>query len=372
MVKSPHKGWLILKIILLAINLGAVIALFLSYGAFYIDPRSSWIFSLFGLLYPWILLFNIICIIFWLLFWKKYIWISIIAILIGWKQLNALFAINYDTQVMPPATTINVMTYNVHGFYGPINIHGKFRTEILEFLQGEHADILCLQEFHIREAQSDPVIKHMARKLNLPYAVALNYYANRKFGGINGLAIFSKYPIVYQGSLSLKNDSRFAIFADLVVEQDTIRVFNVHLASLHLNQNDVDFYYKLKEQNTSDVDMKKGTFSILKKLKSAFLLRAEQTDLLQYTIDNAPYPVIVCGDMNDSPYSYTYNILTDHLTDSYREAGKGFLGNTYDGPLPNYRIDYIMHDQHFTTYSYSKSEISFSDHYPVQTILLVE
>jgi endonuclease/exonuclease/phosphatase family metal-dependent hydrolase len=75
--------------------------------------------------------------------------------------------------------------------------------------------------------------------------------------------------------------------------------------------------------------------------------------------------------MNDSPFSYTYKQLTSSLTDTYTEVGKGFFGSTYDGAMPNYRIDYILFDNRFKAYSYTKSDVTFSDHYPVTGLIML-
>ena len=369
---ATRKGtsWLILVNILLLLNIGAVISLFCSYAAHYIDPRDAWILALFGLLYPWILILNLAFILLWLFLWKKYALISLIAILIGWNHLNAMIAMNYDTPVIPPAQNMNVITYNVHGFTGGDKVQRDLRAEVIEYIAGEHPDILCLQEFRIREADTVPVIRKCTHAWNLRYHYTTNYYRNQGWAGVNGIATFSRYPIVRKGILEHQPSKHFAIYTDIVLEYDTLRLFNVHLASLRLGQQDVNFYYQLKKNETENVNLKKGLFSILRKVRAASQLRAKQTDILILAIKNSPYPVLVCGDLNDSPFSYTYHELIQNLTDSYKEAGKGFFGSTYDGALPNYRIDYILHDKHFRVFTYKKSDVTFSDHYPVSGMVM--
>ncbi|MBC8314606.1 MAG: endonuclease/exonuclease/phosphatase family protein [Bacteroidales bacterium] len=370
MAARKRTSWLILVNILLLLNIGAVISIFCSYAAHYIDPHDYWIFALFGLLYPWILILNLAFILLWLILWKRYALLSIIAILIGWNQLNTMIAINYETPVIPPAQNMSLITYNVHGFTGEANVKIDFRAEIIEYIAGEHPDILCLQEFHIREADTTPVIRKCIKAWDLRYHYMTNYYRNRKWTGINGIATFSRYPIVRTGILEHQPSKHFAIYTDIVMEYDTLRLFNVHLASLRLGQHDVNFYYQLKKNETENVNIKQGFFSILRKLKTAFILRAKQSEILLQAIENSPYPVLVCGDLNDSPFSYTYHELTQNLTDSYKEAGTGFFGSTYDGVPPNYRIDYILHDRHFRVFTYKKSNVTFSDHYPVSGMVM--
>jgi len=371
MGKYTNRSSLILVNILLTINILAVAAIFCSYGAQYIDPRDVWIFALFGLLYPWILISNVCFVILWLFLRKKYSLISLVAILIGWKHLNAMITYPANDPVLFPGQNLNLITWNVHGFGGEREIRGAVRPEVIEYLSGENPDVICLQEFRIHEAEFAPIIRKMARQWGLPYHFEKDYYKTDRHSGINGIATFSKFPVVKTGSLELMSKKCFGIYTDLVLQKDTVRLFNVHLASLRLGQKDIDFYYQLKNTETQNVDLKAGLFSILKKLKLAFNIRASETDKLLSTIRQSPYPVIVCGDLNDSPFSYTYRQLTMSLSDAYREAGEGLFGSTYDGAMPNYRIDFIFYDNHMKAFSYKKLDVHFSDHYPISGLIML-
>ncbi len=371
MGKYRNTSSRILVNILLIFNTLAVAFIFCSYGAQYIDPRDSWIFALFGLLYPWLLIANICFVVLWLFLFKRYALISLVAILIGWQQLNTIIAFPRERPVLLPGQNINIITWNVHGFGGETEIRGKIRPEITEYLSGENSDLICLQEFRIHEAESSPVIRSMARLWELPYRYEKDYYEKERHSGINGIATFSKFPIIHSGYLQLLSQKCFAIYTDITLEHDTIRLFNVHLASLRLGQKDIDFYYKIRKTETENVNLKAGLFSILRKLKLAFNIRAAETDKLLEAIRQSPYPVIVCGDMNDSPFSYTYRQLTQSLSDAYREGGEDFFGSTYDGALPNYRIDFILYDSYFKAFSYKKLDVRFSDHLPISGLIMV-
>ena len=56
--------------------------------------------------------------------------------------------------------------------------------------------------------------------------------------------------------------------------------------------------------------------NILRKLKRAFLKRASQVEIIQEYVRRSPYPVILCGDFNDTPVSYTMGTLTNELKDA--------------------------------------------------------
>lgn len=100
------------------------------------------------------------------------------------------------------------------------------------------------------------------------------------------------------------------------------------------------------------------------------MIRAEQVKQLQEHIVQCNYPVILAGDFNDAPTSFTYQRLTRQLKDSYREAGKVFFESTYSGKLPSFRIDYILHSDEFAALSYQKFNLDLSDHEPVGVVLI--
>jgi endonuclease/exonuclease/phosphatase family metal-dependent hydrolase len=115
--------------------------------------------------------------------------------------------------------------------------------------------------------------------------------------------------------------------------------------------------------------LSKGIRSIARKLKRAFVQRASQARVVAGEIEKSPYPVIVCGDLNDTPSSYTYYTISNQLSDTFVTSGNG-LSQTYAGALPSFRIDYIMHDKsRFSASDYSRIRSKLSDHYPVSATL---
>jgi len=109
-----------------------------------------------------------------------------------------------------------------------------------------------------------------------------------------------------------------------------------------------------------------GYGGILRQLKHGFSHRAQQVDKLADELAKCPYPVLICGDFNDTPFSYTYTTIMNStkLKDSFRTAGSSFDG-TYAGKLPNFRIDYLLHDKSIEAYNYRVLKAKLSDHYPV-------
>ena len=99
-------------------------------------------------------------------------------------------------------------------------------------------------------------------------------------------------------------------------------------------------------------------------LKYSFKERAKQAILLRQIIDTTVYPVIICGDFNDTPASYTYHKIKGKYIDGFRQRGNGY-GFTFKGLVKLLRIDYILYSKHFTGLQYTSPETEWSDHNPV-------
>src|SRR4030042_1993229 len=150
---------------------------------------------------------------------------------------------------------------------------------------------------------------------------------------------------------------------------DTLRIFNNHLQSIHLNSQNYIFLDSLRlRYNEQQLD---EIMDISHRLKDAFVKRSQQADMISEKISASPYPVIICGDFNDTPVSYTYKKIKTGLSDSFIEAGSG-IGNTYSGITPALRIDYILHNPGMTALCTERVRLRLSDHYPLITYLKLE
>ncbi len=108
--------------------------------------------------------------------------------------------------------------------------------------------------------------------------------------------------------------------------------------------------------------------SLLEEVKNGFVKRSVQTDLIQNSISTPPFPVLVCGDFNDSPTSYTYNTIKGDLQDTYMNSGSG-SGRTYIGEFPSFRIDYIFADSTLESSNYRTHPEELSNHHPISVNL---
>lgn len=354
--------------ILLLINLLAVVALLLSYLASFISPEKYWIMGLFGLSYPFMLIINGVFIIYWLIALRLNFLISFVAILIGFTYIINTFHIpGIKRAHILKGKTVKVLSYNVRLFdlYNWTK-DGNTKTNMLRFLKKASPDIFCAQEFYTSETPGN-VTDSLTLLLKAPY----HHTVLTENGTENhwGMSIFSRYPIINTGKISFKvTSNNMCIYADVKIGEQMFRVYNVHFQSIGFENEDYQFVKNI-EANKEQKELE-GSMKILRRLKIAFIKRAKQADMVAESIKKSPYPVIVCGDFNDTPSSYTYHVIRESLRDAFVESGRGF-GNTYNGIFPSFRIDYILHDNAIKSSGYKTLHRNYSDHFPIMTYIQV-
>jgi endonuclease/exonuclease/phosphatase (EEP) superfamily protein YafD len=168
--------------------------------------------------------------------------------------------------------------------------------------------------------------------------------------------------IVGKGEIKFPNTFNVCIYTDLKIGNDTVRIYNNHLQSIKFLKEDYVLIDTIRLQYNERQVL--GLQKILVRVRDAFRTRAQQVDDVSAQIRRSPHPVIVCGDFNDSPVSYSYKTMRNKLKDAFIESGNG-IGYTYRGKFPSYRIDYILYDPLFRSYEYESPKLELSDHYPV-------
>jgi endonuclease/exonuclease/phosphatase (EEP) superfamily protein YafD len=155
------------------------------------------------------------------------------------------------------------------------------------------------------------------------------------------------------------------IYCDIKIETDTVRVYNCHLQSYGIKSSEYSVLDSLNFGNQRLKELK----TVGSKLMKGNIYRAGQVKKLANHIATCHFPVIVCGDFNDTPISFTYGKISSLLDDSFVESGWG-ISNTYRGELPQYRIDYIFHSNQFTAFNYKRHLVTYSDHFPISALLV--
>lgn len=357
------------KRLLIALNILAVIALFLAYLSTYISPEKMVFLAVFGIAYGVILVVNLFFILFWLLVKKRIALISTIAILIGFSHLSAYFQLlPHFAKAETTDNKIKIVSQNVKlfGWYN-WKRNKQDRDTMMTGLEQAAADIYSFQEyFHNITPGKFDTHETIKKRLKTPYS-NVHYTNSINMDEKYGIATYSKYPIVNTGRVRFEREnSNACIFSDIAINGDTIRVYNAHVASIRFRNDDYRFMDEIKSSEQNVKPVIKDGFGILERLNIAYKKRASQVHSIMAHVANSPYPVIICGDFNDTPVSYSYTQLSDNLVDSFRESGWG-IGTTYIGKFPSFRIDYIFHSEGLHSQNYHRLPETISDHHAIVT-----
>jgi len=331
----------------------------------YVAADVFWPISVLSLIAPAVILINSLFVLLWIIFLKRYYFYSLMVLLLSYSLILNHFQIN-TTNVesgISSDTSVSILTYNVCNLsHNNDHISDKdLRKKILDYSHGLAADIICFQEFQTYPTYRINTVKDYKKGLALKYVHTAQYLKHNTHKFLDLLVLYSKYPII--NSYDFYMDGKlFGFYVDLNIKGKTYRMFNLHLESNHFEKND---YQIFSEKDTNFDKNKRNRISgLLEKLKKYSIKRSHQARLIKKEILKSPYPVLIAGDFNDTPASYTYQSISNGILDAFREKGSGY-SNTYNGALPPMRIDYMLFDKLIKVNSYQVLEADLSDHFPV-------
>ncbi len=347
----------------------SLVGLLLSYLAPYIHPATIPSLPFFGLTYPIFLALTLIWLVLWSVFRSKWAIYCLVVLLIGGKLHFRNFSMLSTAPEFKQENGLKVLSYNVRLFdlFNPsFNDALASRNQIFDFIRSQEPDVLCLQEFY---RQDKPTNFEVMDSLNLIMKTR-DYHERsahkRRTRENYGIAMFSKHPMIARGDVMFETqgvqDFNYCIFADIVKGLDTFRIYNVHLQSIRLHTDP-----HIEGEEVQTYGSKKGAIAVYRKLRSAFEKRADQARRVVEHLKTSPYPVIVCGDFNDTPMSYTYNQFQLALLDAFSGSGKG-LGTTYVGRLPAGRIDYLFYSPLLNASQFQIQKQTRSDHRAISCV----
>ncbi len=266
-----------------------------------------------------------------------------------------------------PVDTFRVLTFNTRGLG---DAHLNLETEplpVMDLVQESEADVVFLQEY----AYSNRKNGHTEEKLRERVKEQYPYYhflrnSNREFMGI---VLYSKWPILTEVKIdTCSTDYTWAMYYEIDYRGRKLALVNCHLESTRLSNENRKLYKSQARHFESDslARMEDG----LRQLKPSFLERTRQTSIINRFLNTRmiasdKLPLLICGDLNDTPISFTYHSLRRDFGDAWVEAGYG-PGTTYREIPFLFRIDHVFHSSHFHALrARVLKEIKASDHYPV-------
>lgn len=336
--------------VLFFFNIVLSILTFLAYILPFLAPKIFPFLAVLSLVLPFFLILNGLFFIYWLFFLKKQLLLSGLVLLMGITFINKYY--KFSETILPESENdFKVMSYNVRLF----NLFNwitdtDVSEEIRTFIKEQNPSILCIQEY--------------SNSAKLEFKIYPHKYIFMHGDKIKtGQAIFSKFPIINEGNLEFPNSNNSVIFADIKIGKDIVRVYNMQLQSVKISPDVNEI-----SENIDEINQEKSQL-VIKRLSVAFKKQQQQAEIIMNHKKDCKYPVIICGDLNNSAFSFVYRRIRGDLNDAFVEAGNGF-GKTYDYKYYPARIDYIFTDSKMTVKSFDNfNEFENSDHFPIMTRL---
>lgn len=354
--------------LLWSINLLLVLYTCLAYWLLYSLQTEHWLAGMLMISIPIVWFLNLIVVGLWLTSrpWRS--WLSGVTLLIGILLFGSrTFVWHQPTKALAKGNSLKVFSYNVQAF-GEMEYTGRSQSSpkirrTLNYILRYDAPIKCFQEFFTSTNLPDYDIVTRFQKAGYQYSAFLYPELAHVANGDVGVAIFSIYPIIDSGR-ELFETHNGVVWANIKVGNDTIRIINVHLHSMGIRVGKV-----LRQKQIKAVQHE--TRGVLSALRTGFIDRNEEVRKVEQYIHTSPYPVIVTGDYNDTPYSVVYERLRRILPNAFEEAGRGF-GFSYN-KLPGFiRIDNQFYDPKLSVLNFETiNYLKYSDHYPIVGTYLV-
>jgi endonuclease/exonuclease/phosphatase family metal-dependent hydrolase len=351
------------------LNVLVIFALLAAYAGGVVSPEKFWPLAFATMGYPVILVSLLISTAYWIIRRRWFLFINIAFLLIQWNYVTSTFQLPQG-EFKRPEDGINVMSFNVRLFdYYRWAEDEDTRRKSFEYLYRNQPNILCIQEFYVDSTDDFKVMDTLLNGNVIKHGHFENYRDNQHIGRKWGMATFSSYPIVNKGVIDFTSTyGNRCIYSDLKVKDDTIRVYNVHLQSVRIGNDQYLFIDQLMLNKSMKgvpvmkllADMK----LLVNRMVYAFIERGKQAQQVKDHMNLSPYPTILCGDFNDTPNSFAYNVLREGMDDTFVEHGSGF-GNTFVR-VPFFRIDNIFYSSEFDSRTHEvEDDAVLSDHYPI-------
>jgi endonuclease/exonuclease/phosphatase family metal-dependent hydrolase len=251
---------------------------------------------------------------------------------------------------------LKIVSYNVGRFAlqdraAGIDSRAECIDSVFSFLKSQDADIICLQEFRVPDA--DKVRSYVDRYMK---GYNVEYYMFPSSNGAFGNITMSRIPVKGKGKIKFDESANLAIYSDYQYAGEKFRIYNCHFESYNVSVSGL-----MRGLVQRDTLLISATGD---KMKRSITRRPKQVDRVFEHIEECPIETFVCGDFNDNPMSYTYYRITRGRKDSFKVAGNGF-GASFATMWPMLRIDYILCPKKYAPVTHQTPRVPYSDHYPV-------
>lgn len=345
--------------ILLAVNVLMAVLMLLSAFSSHINPYTFPVLSCTGLAFPIFLLLNVLFLLFWLFFNRKYALLPFFTLFACVGQIRAFLPLNGTTEDVPD-DAIKIVSYNVMFFDSHKPHTEESPNEIVQYLQKCDADIVCLQEITFNNANPKKFLSEKVFRKALPYP----YFSLHREKG-SGWLCMSRYPILSTRSIEYESVGNGTVAFELKIGADTLLLVNNHLESNKLSLEDRAAYRDMIV-DPKEEKVKATSRLLVSKVTDAVSIRAAQADSVAKFLQESDHKyVVVCGDFNDSPLSYAHRVIGEGLNDAFTDTGNG-MGISYHRYGFYFRIDHIMANERIELFNCTvDNTIKASDHYPI-------
>lgn len=339
----------------------------------HVAPQTNLYVSYLGVAFPFLLLLAVLWAV--LLFLLRLRWLSVCMMLVLAVAYEPAFRfvpfhfgsrspLAGETETPRPVEELKILTYNTCRMGQTRLSDLSTEVPVLDVIRNSGADIVCLQEYGFSLSRNGYTESHIRYSLSDIYP----YYHYLPYHGVEatGIALYSRYPI----REARRVDDAKEYFASMCYLLDVggreMALINNHLHSNKIKVADREFYDNMVGHFESD-SLARVHYNLIRQLGRGCLARAGQSEKIARVRRSLgdSIPIIICGDMNDTPVSYCYHTVRGDLADTWAEGGFG-PGITFHRHKFWFRIDHFFHSRHFYPLDVRVlDEYDYSDHYPL-------
>ena len=342
---------------LMGANIATIIVMLLVGYSDRLNPTDHPILSTVGMTFPFFLLANMAFLVFWLVFKWSRAWLPVVGFFLAYVPINIYIPLHTSQEV--PDGTIKLISYNVCSYGGNYKYENGFE-KVLGYLNDQQPDIVCIQE------DADTWRRYVFKEYSKTFAYNDTLVLANNELTLNALGIHTRFPIVKRERIAYSSLSNGSAAWWLKVDNDTLIVINNHFESCHLSTQDRNQYRHIIKGEIPRDSLRTESQMLLVKLAEANAKRAGQIRTVRKYVESHPgYPVVLCGDFNDNPISYSRHTMSTVLTDCFVATGRG-VGLSYNQKAFSFRIDHVFCSEDIQPFNCQvDSEMDASDHYPI-------